>query len=68
MFGKGAYKDEQNLADDFKFNDKNKALIRKERKTKPDTWARPHNAFYFFEKMDRFRNIAYHEFGHQDIK
>jgi len=66
LLGKGAYKDEQNLANNFKFNDKNKVLVRKERKTKPDTWVRPHNAFYFFEEeMDRFRNIAYHEFGHQ---
>jgi hypothetical protein len=66
LLGKGGYNKEQSLADNFEFNDKNKSLVRKERKTKPDTWARPHNAFYYFkEEIDRFRNIAYHEFGHQ---
>jgi hypothetical protein len=71
LFGEGAYNKESRLADDYVFNNKNKSKqfisrIKKERKTKPDTWERPHNAFYFFEEeMDKFRNIAYHEFGHQ---
>ena len=71
LFGKGLYNKEQRLADNYQFIIRNKdeqlaSRLKKERKTKPDTWERPHNAFYFFkEEMDRFRNIAYHEFGHQ---
>ena len=71
LFGEGAYNKESRLVDDYIFNIKNKSKgftsrLKKERKTKPDTWERPHNAFYFFkEEMDKFRNVAYHEFGHQ---
>ena len=66
LFGKGAYKNEQSLADEFSNILDPSRLIKLEKKTKPDSWVRPHNAFYFFEEeMDRFRNILYHEFGHQ---
>jgi hypothetical protein len=71
LFGEGLYNKESRLVDDYIFNIKNKSKqftsrLKKERKTKPDTWERPHNAFYFFkEEMDKFRNVAYHEFGHQ---
>lgn len=66
FLGKGFYKREQELADNYtSFIDPSR-LIKKENKANPDTWVRPHNAFYFFEEeMDRFRNIIYHEFGHQ---
>ncbi len=66
ILGKGYYVKEQELADNFKLNKETKKLVNKERKTKPDTWVRPHNAFYYFEEeMDRFRQNIYHEFGHQ---
>jgi hypothetical protein len=62
FLGTGYYKRETELAKKYKIGD----AISKERKTRPDTWVRPHNAFYFFEdEIDRFRNILYHEFGHQ---
>ena len=62
FLGTGYYKRETELAKKFKIGDS----LSKERKTRPDTWVRPHNAFYFFEdEIDRFRNILYHEFGHQ---
>jgi len=62
FLGTGYNKKETELAKKFKIGDS----LSKERKTKPDTWVRPHNAFYFFEdEIDRFRNILYHEFGHQ---
>jgi len=66
LFGKGAYKNEQSLADEFSNILDPSRLIKLEKKTKPDSWVRPHNAFYYFEEeMDRFRNVLYHEFGHQ---
>ena len=71
LFGEGAYSKELDLAENFVLKNQNKSKqfvskLKKERKTKPDTWERPHNAFYFFkEEMDKFRNVAYHEFGHQ---
>ena len=62
FLGTGYYKRETELAKKFKIGDS----LSKERKTRPDTWVRPHNAFYFFEdEINRFRNILYHEFGHQ---
>ncbi|BAQ91651.1 Phage minor capsid protein 2 [uncultured Mediterranean phage uvMED] len=71
LLGEGLYNKESRVAENYIFNIKNKSKeftsrLKKERKTKPDTWERPHNAFYFFkEEMDKFRNVAYHEFGHQ---
>ena len=65
FLGKGLYADEQGLADTFTTLPL-KGLVKLERKTKRDTWVRPHNAFYYFDdEMDRFRQILYHEFGHQ---
>ena len=62
FLGTGYNKKETELAKKYKIGD----AISKERKTRPDTWVRPHNAFYFFEdEMDKFRQILYHEFAHQ---
>tara|TARA_R100000278_G_scaffold3774_1_gene6666 strand:- start:257 stop:2059 length:1803 start_codon:yes stop_codon:yes gene_type:complete len=62
FLSKGAYEQNTKLAKKFKIGDS----VSKERKKKPDTWVRPHNAFnYFEEEMDKFRQILYHEFGHQ---
>ena len=62
FLGAGYYKGETNSAKNFKLGDS----VSKEKRTKPKTWSRPHNAFYYFDdEMDKFRNILYHEFGHQ---
>jgi len=61
FLGTGYNKKETELAKKYKIGDS----VSKERKTKPSTWVRPHNAFYFFEdEMDKFRQILYHEFAH----
>ena len=66
FLGTGYNKREKELADNFlNFLDPSR-LIKLEKKNKPDSWVRPHNAFYYFDdEMDKFRNILYHEFGHQ---
>ena len=59
--GKGYYQREADLGKKFKIGDS----VTKERKKKPDTWVRPHNAFYYFDdEFDKFRNVLYHEFAH----
>ena len=66
FLGKGYHADEQSLADNFPAILDPSRLLKLEKKTKRDTWVRPHNAFYYFDdELDRFRNILYHEFGHQ---
>jgi len=58
----GSYQINNRLSKSFKLGDD----VSKEKKTNSNTWVRPHNAFsYFDNEMDRFRNILYHEFGHQ---
>ena len=65
FLGTGYNKKETELANNFRnFLDPSR-LIKLEKKNKPDSWVRPHNAFYYFEdEIDRFRNILYHEFAH----
>ena len=65
FLGTGYNKRETELANNFRnFLDPSR-LIKLEKKNKPDSWVRPHNAFYYFEdEIDRFRNILYHEFAH----
>jgi len=66
FLGKGYYKPEQDLANQFPNILNPSRLVKLEKKKKSDSWVRPHNAFYYFEdEIDRFRNILYHEFGHQ---
>ena len=59
--GKGYSQRETELAKKFKIGDS----VTKERKKNPDTWVRPHNAFFYFDdEFDKFRNVLYHEFAH----
>jgi hypothetical protein len=59
--GKGYSQRETDLAKKFKIGDS----VTKERKKNPDTWVRPHNAFFYFDdEFDKFRNVLYHEFAH----
>ena len=61
MRGTGFYENEVELAKNFKLGD----AVSKERKTKPSTWVRPFNAFYYEDnEFDRMRSILYHEFAH----
>jgi len=62
LLGKGYFKTDQDLANNFKLGDS----VAKETRRNSNSWKRPHNAFYYFdEEIDRLRNILYHEFGHQ---
>ena len=62
FLGKGFAENETKLAKKFKLGDS----VKGEKKKLRDTHVRPHNAFYYFDdEFDKFRNIAYHEFGHQ---
>tara|TARA_B100001287_G_scaffold14699_1_gene11084 strand:- start:22272 stop:24050 length:1779 start_codon:yes stop_codon:yes gene_type:complete len=61
FLGKGFAENETKLAKKFKLGDS----VKGEKKKLRDTHVRPHNAFYYFDdEFDKFRNIAYHEFGH----
>ncbi len=61
FLGKGFAENEAKLAKKFKLGDS----VKGEKKKLRNTHVRPHNAFYYFDdEFDKFRNIAYHEFGH----